>query len=200
MALFYEIMLAFVALIPLPTTDSQDALVQLSFLSSAAKMAKSALDTLGGSTARGVFLRTLHGKGCLDSGCCTLSLTTALRLNPHCPTWPWLKWTSDGPLIVNQRPLYPGCLECADSKLGCIAKVSSCHGRPDQQWRLKFSAGWKTEYDEPIFAISSFYEPDRCLTFSDGGSDGDFYALRECEKPRPSKRQSFYVVKNILQQ
>ncbi|KAK8785517.1 uncharacterized protein LOC144094556 [Amblyomma americanum] len=171
---------------------------QVEYAASIAGAIKSASDILGGVNGEGVFIKSLHGRGCLDSGCCTIDWTQRLQLNANCPTWGWLKWRSDGPLIVSQRPLLRGCLQCDDAEPGCVALVSRCTGRLDQQWRLKFATNWTTEFDEPLFAIASFFSPERCLTLVDGGGDGDFYALRECATPRPSEWQSFYVVRNPL--
>ncbi|KAH7982488.1 hypothetical protein HPB52_005295 [Rhipicephalus sanguineus] len=124
-----------------------------------------ASDTLGGASDEGVFIKTIHGRGCLDSGCCSID------------------W---------------GCLECENAELGCVAHVSRCSGRLDQQWRLKFASNWTTVFGEPVFAIASFYSPEHCLTLVNGGGDGDFYALQECATPRPSEWQGFYVVRNPL--
>ncbi|KAH6944528.1 hypothetical protein HPB50_003768 [Hyalomma asiaticum] len=173
-------------------------LQQVEYAANIARALKMASDTLGGANDEGVFIKTMHGRGCLDSGCCTLDWSQRLRVNSNCPTWGWLKWNSDGPLIVSQRPLFRGCLECENAELGCVAHVSRCSGRLDQQWRLKFAANWTTAFGEPLFAIASFYSPDRCLTLINGGGDGDFYALQECATPRPSEWQSFYVVRNPL--
>ncbi|XP_037291897.2 uncharacterized protein LOC119187893 [Rhipicephalus microplus] len=163
-----------------------------------ARAIKMASDTLGGADEEGVFIKTMHGRGCLDSGCCSIDWSQQLRVNSNCPTWGWLKWNSDGPLIVSQRPLFRGCLECENAELGCVAHVSRCSGRLDQQWRLKFASNWTTVFGEPLFAIASFYSPEHCLTLVNGGGDGDFYVLQECVKPRPSEWQGFYVVRNPL--
>ncbi|CAN7939885.1 unnamed protein product [Ixodes hexagonus] len=168
--------------------------------SSAFSVFRLASDTLGGKSDGGVFVRTVHGSGCLDAGCCSfLSGSSRLRPNPHCPTWAWLKWASDGPLIVNKRPVFGGCIDCEGAKLGCVAQVTSCHGREDQQWRLKFVPGWETEFGERLFALTSFDDTSHCLSLVNGGGDGDYYTLQECWTPQPSELQAFYVVKNPLE-
>lgn len=191
----------FLALVCTPDlwTPAFAASVVLEHASSIASAAKDAFDTLSGTDEGGVFIKSLHGRGCLDSGCCAIDWTQRLRMNANCPEWGWLKWSSDGPLIVSQRPLLRGCLQCDDAQPGCVAQVSWCSGRVDQQWRLKFASNWTTAFGEPLFAIASFFSPDRCLTLVNGGGDGDFYALQDCAKPRPSEWQSFYVVRNPLE-
>ncbi|XP_050049189.2 uncharacterized protein [Dermacentor andersoni] len=174
-------------------------LQQVEYATNVARAVKMASETLGGAGSNGVFIKTMHGRGCLDSGCCTIDWSQRLRMNSNCPTWGWLKWSSDGPLIVSHRPLFRGCLECENAEPGCVAHVSRCSGRLDQQWRLKFASNWTTAFGEPAFAIASFDSPDRCLTLVNGGGDGDFYALQECATPRPSEWQSFYVVRNPLE-
>ncbi|CAN7992463.1 unnamed protein product [Ixodes pacificus] len=184
-------------LLPVATAMFMD---EVSVASSAFGAFKLASETLGGTTDGGVFIRTLNGSGCLDAGCCSfLSMSSRLRPNPHCPTWAWLKWASDGPLIVNKRPVFGGCIDCEGATLGCVAKVVSCHGRQDQQWRIKFIPGWETKYGERFFAITNFYKTNHCLTLVNGGGDGDYYTLQDCQTPKPSEWQAFYVVKNSLQ-
>uniref|UniRef100_A0A023G5L4 Putative secreted protein n=1 Tax=Amblyomma triste TaxID=251400 RepID=A0A023G5L4_AMBTT len=196
--LWPSLFVALVLVSPLGTPVSATMLEQVGYAASAAHAIKAASDTLGETGVGGVFIKSLHGRGCLDSGCCSIDWTQQLRLNANCPTWGWLKWSSDGPLIVSHRPFLRGCLQCDNAEPGCVAQVSRCSGRFDQQWRLKFAANWTTGFNEPLFAIASFFSPDRCLTLVNGGGDGDFYALRGCATPRPSEWQSFYVVRNPL--
>ncbi|KAH9361636.1 hypothetical protein HPB48_005211 [Haemaphysalis longicornis] len=127
-----------------------------------------------------------------------LCRSQALRINARCPPWSWLKWSADGPLIVSQQPLSKMCLTCDNAEPGCVAQVSQCRGGLDQQWRLRFASNWTTEFGEPLFGITSFYAPQRCLTLVNGGGDGDFYALQSCARPQPSEWQAFYVVRSPL--
>ncbi|XP_077541026.1 uncharacterized protein LOC144153248 isoform X1 [Haemaphysalis longicornis] len=211
------------------TSATFELLEQVGNAASVARAVRMASDALGGVDNGGVFIKTMHGRGCLDSGCCTLfwrvlrqrpvwptfteqdggaqqttprqhstKKSQALRINARCPPWSWLKWSADGPLIVSQQPLSKMCLTCDNAEPGCVAQVSQCRGGLDQQWRLRFASNWTTEFGEPLFGITSFYAPQRCLTLVNGGGDGDFYALQSCARPQPSEWQAFYVVRSPL--
>ncbi|EEC04971.1 hypothetical protein IscW_ISCW018272 [Ixodes scapularis] len=89
-------------------------LEEVSAASSAFSVFKLASDILGGTTDGGVFV---HFNRILTAD-----------LGPV-------------PLIANKRPVLTGYLDCEGAKLGCVAQPVSCHGRQDQQLRLRFVSG-----------------------------------------------------------
>ncbi|OQR70617.1 hypothetical protein BIW11_11517 [Tropilaelaps mercedesae] len=111
----------------------------------------------------GTFIRTAYNDGCLDAGCC-IGFQSQVRYNTDCPSWGWLKWSFNGPMLVAHRPLIHSCLDCQYGERNCLITTASCTGKHTQFWYLAVSNNRKTDRGEMLFTIVNPMHPDRCIT------------------------------------
>ncbi|XP_022670529.1 uncharacterized protein LOC111268556 isoform X2 [Varroa jacobsoni] len=140
----------------------------------------------------GTFIRTAYKDGCLDAGCC-MGFQTQVRHNVDCPSWGWLKWSFNGPMLVSHRPLFHSCMDCQYGEPDCLITTASCKGKHTQFWFMDASKQKKNALGEALFTIVNPMYPDRCITVDTVSSS---LHLRPCEEP--TETQLFYVSRNWI--
>ncbi|OQR77147.1 hypothetical protein BIW11_00487, partial [Tropilaelaps mercedesae] len=117
------------------------------------------------------------------------------KFNEDCPTWGWLKWSFNGPMLMAHKPLMQMCLESKEGLRNSEVGTARCSGSRQQQWHLNMFLGHRTQQGDILFSIIPSLHPDQCVTI-DAASEYGGLVLRNCT---PTDRQLFYLNRDWFQ-
>lgn len=126
------------------------------------------------TTARIEFGSTSTMKRCLfckhDGKISRLYHWFQVRFNNDCPSWGWLKWSFNGPMLVAHRPFFHSCLECEKGDKNCLIISSACRGKHSQFWYFRiystFTSDQSIDRDLPNFTTYLFCGSFCCALLS----------------------------------
>lgn len=112
-----------------------------------------------------------------------------VAFNKDCPTWGWMKWSFNGPMLVVHKPFVQMCLECRVDERASVVGTTRCTGSRNQQWHFDMYHDRRTQQGDISFTINSSLYPNQCLTIDDA-SESKSLVLRNCTA---SVQQLFYL-------